>query len=143
MGEASSIYSEVGALVGGCESILLPHAPKDSARQPNRREEWAAEDIVVEEMVNLTALRAYSAIGSDRRNGQLLDFIKYHEEHGGVGEDGMSRSQQVYTKKLIAGAPFGRRYARKMSLRNSTFDARVDARDAFCEDIDFSNSPMS
>ena len=95
------------------------------------------------EMANLTAQRAYAGIGADRRHVQLPEFTKCHEGRGGVGEDGMSRSQQVYTKKLIAGAPFGRRYARKMSLRNSTFDARVDARDAFCEDIDFSNSPMS
>ena len=97
---------------GGWESSLRPNAPKDSARQPNLREEWAAEDLVVGEMANLTALRAYAAVGPDRRQGRLLDSTKYHEEHGSFGKDGMSRAKQVYTKKLIAGVPFGRRYAR-------------------------------
>ena len=93
--------------------IIPPHAPKDARRQPNRREEWAAGDLVVEEIANMTALRAYAESGVGRRRAQLLDFIKYHEEIGGVGEDGRSRLQQVYTKKLIAGVPFGRRYAGK------------------------------
>ena len=92
-------------------------------------------------MENLTALRAYAAIGSDRGQGRLLDFTRCHEERGSFGEDGTSRPQQVYTKKLIAGAPFGRRCARGISLQNLTCEARVDACADFFGDIGFSNSP--
>ena len=84
-GDVIDIFGDWGVWGEGWGYSLPPKAPEGVGRQPDRREEWEAEDLVVGEIANLTALMTYAESGGNGRQARLLDFIKYHEVRGIIG----------------------------------------------------------
>ena len=75
------------------------------------------------EIVNLSVLKAYRVSGTDRRLDQLGMYIDRIEKFGKPWSEGVYCIQQTYHK--LGGR--GRSYASRLSLQNATREARAAA----------------
>ena len=71
-----------------------------------------------DEIVDTDALKAYVDQGSDKRMGQLRNYMNLVQMDGRNLGGGFSSMSQTYVGKSVENSKYGRRYGRYLSLRN-------------------------